>query len=140
MIRVDVFNAHKKYRILRQATKNLAEFVLMKERYRDAEINIVMVNDKKMQQLNGKYLDHWYATDVLSFPLGDSTALKVEGEVYINLDQARRQAKEYGVSYRNETARLVIHGVLHLLGYDDATKAQKQTMTKLEDRYLRHLR
>jgi probable rRNA maturation factor len=84
--------------------------------------------------MNRKFLHHDYVTDVLSFPLGAREAL--EGEVYVNLDRARQQAVEYGVTFTSETGRLVIHGVLHLLGYDDTTSGPRRRMKKKEDRYV----
>ena len=61
----------------------------------------------------------------------------LEGEVYVNLDRARTQANEYGVSFSNEVARLIIHGTLHLVGFDDSTKGKAQRMKAEEDRLLR---
>ncbi len=89
-----------------------------------------------MKKLNGTYLRRWTATDVLTFPLHEKGAKTITGEIYVNLDQARRQARIYGVTIKAECARLVIHGALHLIGYDDATPRQKKRMTALEDRYL----
>jgi rRNA maturation RNase YbeY len=92
-----------------------------------------------MVGLNRKYLKHRTPTDVLSFSLSGQRLRdgeKLEGEVYVNLDQARRQAGLFHESIRNEVARLVIHGILHLVGYDDASMRQKKAMTRLEDAYL----
>ncbi len=133
---VKVFNAHPKYRIRRAETLRLAQRVLKGERCSRAELNIVFINDKLMTQMNGTYLDHPYPTDVISFSLADSNSKRIEGEVYVNVDQARRQAREYGVSFTIELKRLVVHGVLHLVGYDDETKQQRNSMTKKEDFYL----
>jgi rRNA maturation RNase YbeY len=90
-----------------------------------------------MKSLNGAYLDHWRATDVLTFPLHEKGARVLSGEIYVNLDQARRQAREYRVSIREETARLVIHGALHMCGYLDATPSQKKRMTEKQELYVR---
>lgn len=87
-----------------------------------------------MRRLNKKFLQHDYATDVISFPLNDGR--EVSGEIYVGLDQARRQATKYGVSQKKEIHRLVIHGLLHLLGYGDDTPQKKNIMTLLEDYFL----
>jgi len=87
--------------------------------------------------MNATYRKHRYATDVLSFSLAEGPAHDLEGEVYVNVDRARRQAREYRVSISEETRRLVTHGLLHLLGYNDATPRQKEEMSKTEDFYLR---
>lgn len=89
-----------------------------------------------MIRLNTAYLRHRHPTDVLSFPLSDHPERMLEGEVYVNLDQARRQARRHRITLKNEAARLVIHGVLHLLDYDDGTLDDKREMTRLEDAYL----
>ena len=92
-----------------------------------------------MVGLNRKYLNHGTATDVLSFSLNDHQLKHgdlLEGEVYVNLDQARRQARRFGETIRDEVGRLVIHGILHLVGYGDASERQKKLMTRLEDTYL----
>lgn len=88
-----------------------------------------------MIALNSTYLRHRYTTDVLSFSLNEH-ANALDGEVYVNLDQARRQAKEYSVSEREERKRLVVHGVLHLTGYEDTTVKQREEMHQHENIYL----
>jgi rRNA maturation RNase YbeY len=80
------------------------------------------------------FLGHDEPTDVISFPLEEE--VRLEGEVYVNLDRAKEQAKHFGVSFRNEVARLVIHGILHLVGYDDTTTEQARIMKSEEDRQL----
>ncbi len=135
MIRILVSNAHPRYRRRGAPVRMLVRSIL-RGRRRTAEIGIVFVNDIAMRNLNTKYLGHRYTTDVLSFPLSLPAAPSLEGELYVNLDQARRQAAEYGVTMNNEIARLVIHGLLHLLGYDDRTKAAKARMTAEEDKWL----
>lgn len=99
-------------------------------------VSLVFTDDVRMLLLNTAYLGHDYPTDVLSFPLEVSKGTILEGEVYVNLDQARRQAAEYRVSERLEIRRLVVHGLLHLAGYQDGTLRQRRAMTAREDRYL----
>ena len=140
MIRTHVFNAHSKHKIRCRETIGVARRVLTGECRMRAEINIVFVTDKRMSVLNCEYLGRRYATDVMSFPLSDADAKTLEGEVYVNLDQARRQAREYDESFRNEVARLIIHGILHLAGYNDRTRRQKDQMTRMENLYLRRMK
>ncbi len=87
--------------------------------------------------MNRDFLGHDYITDVISFPLQDG--IGIDAEVYVNLDRAKSQAKEYGVLFRNEVLRLVIHGTLHLLGYDDKKVTHKERMRRREDYYLTRL-
>ncbi len=135
MIVVRVFNTHSKYRIKPSGTKFVVRHVLKNECITNADVNIVAVDKKGMIKMNATYLNHWYATDVICFPLSESPNL-LEGEIYINIDQARTQARSYKETIQREYARLVIHGVLHLIGYKDNRKAQKQKMTGLENQYL----
>ena len=139
MICVQAFNTHPRYHAGIKETIFLATVVLRKEGARNAELSVVFINDTEMIAMNGRFLKHRYATDVLSFSLADNNRKHVEGEVYVNMDQARRQAKEYGVSIKNEIARLVIHGILHLVGFQDNTRQGKKRMTVREDYYLDHI-
>ncbi len=133
-----VFSDHDAGETLRNETKRIAEYVLTKEG-RKAEIGIVFVDEIKIKDLNRNFLKHDFVTDVISFPL-DETEGVVEGEVYVCIDQAVRQARQYGVSMHREVFRLVIHGILHLLGYDDSTPRKKSVMKQKEDAYLELVR
>jgi probable rRNA maturation factor len=95
---------------------------------------IVFTHNRFIRKINREFLGHNYTTDVIAFPLGEDGG--VEGEIYINLDAAKRQAREYHVAYTHESSRLLIHGVLHLLGYDDTTVRKKKLMHEREDMYL----
>lgn len=120
-------------RLLKQA----AELVLSAEQVAGAEITIILVDDEYIKKLNKDFLNQNDTTDVISFHLDDiQTKDFLEGEVYANLDQIERQALDYSVSFSNELVRIVIHGILHLVGYDDQTRSNKETMTMKEDYYL----
>ena len=87
-----------------------------------------------MRRINRRFLRHDEATDVIAFPLHDG--MGIDGEVYVNLDRARSQARTYRIRFGEETRRLLIHGTLHLLGYSDATARGKARMKEREDYYL----
>ena len=114
----------------------MGRHILHSESMRNANINIVFIDDASMLRLNERYLKHRFPTDVLSFSLADDHAAP-EGEVYVNLDQAHRQAEDYRTDAREEIARLIVHGVLHLIGYRDGTASERRAMTDLENFYLR---
>ncbi|HYQ85997.1 MAG TPA: rRNA maturation RNase YbeY [Bacteroidota bacterium] len=137
MIRIGVYTAASRPPLARDETIRIARRVLTRERRKAAAIAIIYINDRSMIRMNAAYLKRRRTTDVLSFPLSDLADGLLEGEVYVNLDRARRQARRFGVTFRNEVARLVIHGVLHLLDYDDKRESEKRQMTRLEDAYLR---
>ena len=83
--------------------------------YRKSEVSIVLTNDKEIHKLNSKYRNIDKPTNVLSFELGDDILL---GDIYISLDTVMREAKDAGISVEEHTAHMVVHGMLHLLGYD----------------------
>lgn len=135
---VQIFNECGTQYDYEDETKSIAEYVLSKEG-RHAEIGIVLVDDTTILELNKKYLQHDYITDVISFPI-DEVDGTLEGELYVCVDQAIRQAREYEVTLHHEVSRLVVHGILHLIGYNDATTQQKALMKEKEDEYLGHLK
>lgn len=101
-------------------------------------VSVVLADHETVRRLNRSYLEHDYNTDVLSFSLRDPDASTdtVEGEVYVDLDTASERHDEFETSFEREAYRYVVHGVLHLLGYDDATEAGQDTMRAKEDQYL----
>lgn len=107
-------------------------------------LSVVLADHDTVRRLNRSYLDHDYNTDVLSFSLRDgpdpvrteAEDPAVEGEVYVDLDTAAERHADFDTSFDREACRYVIHGVLHLVGYDDATDAAQETMREKEDRYL----
>jgi probable rRNA maturation factor len=135
-IRIESFNDHPGRRVRHADIRRTAAAVLKAEGAAGALVRVIFTHDAAMKKLNARWLGHRTATDVISFPLEGRAGAALEGEIYVNLDQARRQARDYRVSERSEIARLVIHGSLHLLGHDDATPALRRRMSGLEDRYL----
>lgn len=133
-----VAHQHPKRRFPKRETLRTVGRVLKRNPGAFERISVVFTNDRFMRRINRVYLNHDRVTDVIAFPLKD--AMGAEGELYVNLDRAARQAVEAGVSMGEEVRRLLIHGTLHLLGYRDKTRAQKARMTRLEDRYLDALR
>lgn len=131
---VIVSNAHKKYRISRKLASRYVRKVLQAEEVDNAAISLVFVDRHRIRKMNRRYLGKNHVTDVLSFGLA---ADPLEGEVYVNLDAARVQGRRYGVTFGEEMARLIIHGTLHLVGYDDRTVAASREMKDEEDGYLR---
>ena len=131
---IGIAHQHPTRRFSREETLRVISVVLERESSRNLQVSVVFTNDRFMRQINRKFLGHDFVTDVIAFPLKD--AMGVDAEVYVNLDQARRQAAEYGIRVREEIQRLLIHGTLHLVGYNDATRSQRAQMSKKEDRLL----
>lgn len=116
--------------------RRIVEKVLAGEGVRDAAIGIVFMNDRRIRAYNLRFLRHDWATDVLTFPLESEPVL--EAEIFISAQTARRQSVEYAVSLRYELSRLLVHGLLHLCGYDDANERESIEMRKRENAYLTH--
>ena len=135
---VEVVNNHRRLRFPRQETLRTVRRVIRGEKRLTDGITVVFVNRYFIRRMNRKFLKRNYATDVISFRLEDG--LSKGGEIYINLDRARSQAREYRVSYGEEVNRLLIHGALHLFGYEDSTKRKRERMRKREEYYLTRLK
>lgn len=134
---VEIVNAHPRYRVRRARAVRFVRGVLRSSGRSHAAITVILVDDRMSRRLNRQFLAHDRPTDVIAFPLGEGSNL--EGEIYVNLDKARRQARTYHVTPAHETARLIIHGTLHLLGYDDRTRAKARHMKSREDVLVRRL-
>ncbi len=94
-------------------------------------LSYVFCTDEYLLELNRQFLDHDTLTDILTFPYKDPSGIK--GEVYISVNRVRENANELNVEFTEELKRVMIHGVLHLLGYTDGTKEEKEIMRRLED-------
>ena len=97
-------------------------------------VNIIACSDTYLLDLNRSYLQHDYFTDILTFQYKNDP---VEGELFISIDRVKENAAERNIDFKEELKRVVIHGVLHLIGYSDKEKEEKQIMTSKEDSYLR---
>jgi len=100
-----------------------------------ATISIILSNDEKLLQLNKQYFQQDILTDVITFNL-EKKGNPIEGEIYISLNRVSENAIKYKEDIERELKRVIIHGCLHLLGYDDQTSEEKKAMTYLEDHYL----
>jgi probable rRNA maturation factor len=122
--------------------KKIAASILKVLERRQAELSVALVGDKEMRPLNAKYRKKNKTTDVLSFPADPSMPSNsgLLGDVIISVEQARRQAKERNNSLKKEMVTLLIHGILHLLGYDhERSQRQAKIMATLEQKLLSHL-
>ncbi|MCK4412171.1 MAG: rRNA maturation RNase YbeY [Candidatus Eisenbacteria sp.] len=140
--RVHIQNRQRRRRIDRTRLARLVERVLTAEGMpADRGVTVVLLRDAPMARLNVRYRDREGPTDVLSFP-SDPVGWPAEeprplGEVVVSIDRACEQAGRRDQALEAELARLVVHGVLHLLGYLDDTRAARARMRRQENRYLR---
>jgi probable rRNA maturation factor len=105
------------------------------EEYRVGILNYILTNDNILVQLNTEYLQHYTLTDIITFDLSENAG-ELSGDIFISVDRAKENAREYKVSLANELNRLMIHGVLHLMGYKDKTAGEKEIMRAKEEFYL----
>ena len=101
---------------------------------RIGDISIIFCSDNYILDINMKYLQHDYFTDVITFDYcgGD----KLSGDLFISVDTVRENAKLYNTDFNDELNRVMVHGILHLIGYDDHSQKDKQLIRKKEDYYL----
>lgn len=116
-----------------QKIKSWLQDVAKKEKKRISSLDYIFINDEEILELNRQSLGHDYYTDILTFP---SSYQPIEGEIYISVDRIKEQAGQYNISAGRELRRIMVHGLLHLCGYDDRSPVLKQKMTKQEDLYL----
>lgn len=135
--KINIENVNTETKSERRELKGLAELVLKEEGVSKAEINIILVDDNYIIRLNQEFLNTGETTDVISFNLEDDTDDPLEGEVYANADQIKRQAEEYSITFQDELYRIVIHGILHLIGYKDQVPSEKKVMRSKENYYLK---
>lgn len=96
-------------------------------------IQINFVNSNEIMRINKEYLNHNFSTDIITFNYSDSQMM-LDAEIYISFDDAASNAKRFGVTLKEEILRLVIHGLLHLLGFKDKSQKDKIVMKKLENK------
>lgn len=100
-----------------------------------SELSFIYCSDKKLLEVNKKFLSHDYYTDIITFNLSDHDS-GIEGEVYISIDRVIENAKLFATSFEHELSRVHVHGLLHLLGYDDHSDSEQQMMRNKENHYL----
>ena len=98
------------------------------------EINIIITNDYELNKINKKYLKRNNYTDIITFDY--STESEINGELFISIERIQENSINYRVSEKNELLRVIIHGLLHLIGYDDNEKKRIRKMKSMENYYL----
>ncbi len=119
--------------------REITRAVLEGEGVADYEISLAFVDNPTIHRLNRRYLHHDEPTDVLSFPLSEPAAKKRAGELVVGVEVAREQAERRGHDVHAELALYVIHGLLHLCGFDDTTDEAARRMRERERHYLGQL-
>lgn len=98
------------------------------------DVNIIFCSDNYILEVNRKYLQHDYFTDIITFDYCEGDV--ISGDLFISVDTVRENSLFYGTEFETELNRVIIHGILHLTGYDDHTDDERKTMRSKEDYYL----
>lgn len=123
-----------KYNKRRMLKKIIVDIFTMEKKQLHS-LQYVFCSDDFLFDMNIKYLDHHTYTDIITFDLSEKNNI-TKGEIYISIDRIKENAKEHKVSFEFELERVIFHGALHLCGYKDKTKPQKNAMTARENYYL----
>lgn len=120
--------------------QQILDLIQSHEQCRFQWVEVAFVDESEIIQVNRAYLNHNYVTDVISFPyLVSQSSNAIEGTLYCCASQIRNQARENEEPPKKEFCRIIIHGLLHLCGYDDKTARDKQKMIEKENFYLNKL-
>jgi len=133
-----IANRQRTKKINTRLLKQIAGELFAELKIAEADLGIALVSAKEMATVNWQFLQHEGATDVITFD-HESTRTKLHGELFICIDIAMAQAKEFKSSWQSELVRYVVHGVLHLLGYDDLKPELRRKMKREENRLVRLL-
>jgi len=127
-MKLEIIDLQKFQPIDKNKIKKIIKGVLKVEK-KDAELSIVFIDNKTIKQINRAFLGHNYATDVLSFTY-DETSFKnnVNGEIVVSVEMASKLSRRYGYEVEGEIVLYLVHGLLHLLGYDDKRKKDAKKM------------
>ena len=118
----------------RRATSKWLKSAIALENKKLGDISIIYCSDDYLLEINKQYLSHDYYTDVITFNYCEGDL--ISGDIFISVDTIKANAEEYGASFDNELCRVMVHGILHLIGYDDDCEANQLIMRQKEDFYL----
>lgn len=123
--------------MLKLSNRFLAVFNKLYKEYRFGDIIIHWVNDEDLLEMNKRFLNHDYYTDIITFDY--SRGKKISGELFISEDRVLANANKENLSFEEERDRVIAHGVLHLLGFQDKTQKEQIEMRLKEDQFLKEL-
>ena len=136
MAAIDFFSQDISFKLPRpRKTKQWIQEVVARERRTLVHLNYIFCSDAYLLSLNEQYLRHKTLTDIITFDSSEEDRM-IEGEIFISVDRVRSNAEELKTTFDEEIHRVIVHGVLHLIGYSDKSASDKRGMRKKEDAYL----
>ena len=115
---------------------SIIKHILESEGVRNGKITLIFGSDELLSDLKKKYFNKNHLTDVIAFRLNENDETDLEGEIYISLPRSVENAAKFNEPFDRELGRLLVHGGLHLMGYEDESKNDKKAMTEKENKYL----
>jgi probable rRNA maturation factor len=116
-------------------TKSWIKQTIAEEKHHLGDLNFIFCSDEYLLQINVEYLSHQTYTDIITFDNSEDPAV-IEGDIFISVERIRENASKFNSPFEEELRRVIIHGVLHLLGYSDKSSDDKIAMRGKEDAYL----
>ena len=136
MILIEIINDYsEKLEINSEYIKLLYKEILYQEKINIYNISLILTNRNYLNKLKRKYLKKDHYTDVIAFNLNDKDE-DIIGEIYVSIDDIKYNSIKFKNTFDKEFKRIIIHGLLHIIGYKDKTDSEKKKMTNLEDRYM----
>ncbi len=135
---VTITNRQSTYPVPHDLFRRAVQQVFQGEGFSAGEVGIAVVDNQEIHETNRRFLNHDYPTDVITFPMGQAGAV-LSGEIMLSAQYAADEAINYGWAVEQEMTLYVVHGCLHLAGYDDHQEEDRQEMRRLEQHYLRQL-
>lgn len=110
------------------------ENILFNENKKEGDLSFIFCSDNYLLKMNNEYLQHDYYTDIITFDYTETDI--ISGDIFISIDRIKENALKYNTTFENELQRVMIHGVLHLVGYNDKNEKEQKEMTEKENQYL----
>ena len=129
-------NFSKNYNFKKSEIQKIISDISVNEKQNIESINLVLSTDLHLNELKKKYFNKDHLTDVITFNLEDDKSY-IDGEIYISMDRIIDNSNQFKCNINDELKRIIIHGVLHLFGYDDSDQIKKNNMTSLENYYMK---
>ncbi len=139
MPKISIVEHDVEYKALfKRRVYNWIKKVVFLHKKKIGEITIILCSDEYLLEMNKQHLQHDYYTDIITFDMSEEENT-ISGELYISLDRVKENGGKYKISVEKELYRVMIHGVLHLLGFKDKTKEEKEQMRSKENAMMKYL-